>query len=99
MPTRPLPATGLLSRRQSLARAAALLAAVRAAAPAGFFAGCSLGIPKRARTVSVGLLHSQTGTMAVSETGVRDSELYAFERINAAGGLLGHPVEVSAPDT
>ncbi|NBW87359.1 MAG: ABC transporter substrate-binding protein, partial [Planctomycetia bacterium] len=56
------------------------------------------GIDRRSRTVPVGLLHSQTGPLAISATGLRDIELHAFEQINAAGGLLGRPVEVRAPD-
>ena len=39
--------------------------------------------------IKVGILHSQTGTMAISETSLRDIELFAIEEINAAGGLLG----------
>ena len=40
-------------------------------------------------TVKVGILHSLSGTMAISETSVRDAELLAIEEINAAGGVLG----------
>lgn len=46
--------------------------------------------------IKVGLLHSLTGTMAISETPVRDSELLAIKEINEAGGVLGKmivPVE------
>jgi len=90
--------TPLVSRRTALSHGmAATLAAARALSPA-LFVGCSLGIPPRARTVPVGLLHSQTGTMAISETSLRDMELFAFEQINAAGGLLGHKLEATAPD-
>ncbi len=42
--------------------------------------------------ILVGLLHSQTGPMAVSETSMIDAEVLALEEINAAGGLLGRPV-------
>jgi urea ABC transporter urea binding protein len=37
----------------------------------------------------VGILHSQTGTMAVSEAPVVDATLLAIEEINAGGGVLG----------
>jgi urea transport system substrate-binding protein len=77
---------------------AATLAAVRSLAPA-LFVGCSVGLPKQASTVPIGLLHSQTGTMAISEASVRDAELFACEQINAAGGILGRMIEVQAPDT
>ena len=77
--------------------AAATLAAARALAPA-LFAGCSLGIPPRQPTVMLGLLHSQTGPLAISATGLRDIEIHACERINAAGGILGRKILFSAPD-
>ncbi|MFC4584724.1 urea ABC transporter substrate-binding protein [Sphaerisporangium corydalis] len=42
-----------------------------------------------ASSIKVGILHSLSGTMAISEVTVRDSELLAIEEINAAGGVLG----------
>ena len=57
---------------------------------AGLIAGC-----KRAREenqVKVGLLHSLSGTMALSEIPVRDAELLAIKEINAAGGVLGKQI-------
>src|SRR5882672_7165382 len=39
--------------------------------------------------VTVGILHSVTGTMAISETGSVEAEKLAIEQINAAGGVLG----------
>ena len=87
-----------ISRRRAVAEgAAATFAAARLLAPA-LFAGCSLGVPSRSRTVPVGLLHSQTGTMAISATSLRDVQLFAIEKINAAGGLLGHQLDAKAPD-
>lgn len=38
-------------------------------------------------TVKVGILHSLSGTMAISETSLRDVLLYAFDEINSAGGI------------
>jgi urea transport system substrate-binding protein len=38
-------------------------------------------------TVKIGILHSLSGTMAISETSLRDVLLYAFDEINAAGGI------------
>jgi urea transport system substrate-binding protein len=38
-------------------------------------------------TVKVGVLHSLSGTMAISETSLRDVLLFAFDEINAAGGV------------
>lgn len=44
-------------------------------------------------TIKVGLLHSLSGTMAISEVTVRDAELLAIEQINAKGGVLGKKIE------
>jgi urea transport system substrate-binding protein len=40
-----------------------------------------------AETIKVGILHSLSGTMAISETSLRDTLLFAFDEINAAGGI------------
>jgi urea transport system substrate-binding protein len=40
-----------------------------------------------ADTIKVGILHSLSGTMAISETSLRDSLLFAFDEINKAGGV------------
>lgn len=48
------------------------------------------GLGSRARaadTVKVGVLHSLSGTMAISETSLRDVLLFAFDEINKAGGV------------
>src|SRR5258706_3967566 len=37
--------------------------------------------------VKIGILHSLSGTMAISETSLRDVLLYTFDEINAAGGV------------
>jgi len=61
------------------------------------FAGLSTllsAAPARAEeTVKVGVLHSLSGTMAISETSLRDVLLYAFDEINAAGGVMGKKIE------
>ncbi|MDH4321330.1 MAG: urea ABC transporter substrate-binding protein [Desulfobulbaceae bacterium] len=43
--------------------------------------------------VRVGILHSRTGTMAMSEQPVIDATLFAIEELNRRGGVLGRPVE------
>ena len=43
-------------------------------------------------TVKVGVLHSLSGTMAISETSLRDVLLYTFDEINAGGGVLGKKI-------
>ena len=42
--------------------------------------------------IKVGILHSLSGTMAISETTVVDAEMMAIEEINAAGGVLGQQI-------
>ncbi|MBM6382704.1 MULTISPECIES: urea ABC transporter substrate-binding protein [Paenibacillus] len=44
-------------------------------------------------TIKVGILHSLSGTMAISEVSVKDAEMLAIEEINAAGGVLGKQIE------
>lgn len=39
--------------------------------------------------IKVGILHSLSGTMAISEVSVKDATLMAIEEINAAGGIMG----------
>ena len=46
-----------------------------------------------AGTVKVGVLHSLSGTMAISETVLKDMALMTFEEINAKGGVLGQKLE------
>lgn len=49
-------------------------------------------------TIKVGVLHSLSGTMAVSEVAVRDADLMAIDEINAAGGVLGKMIEPVVED-
>ncbi|MDZ8185807.1 MAG: urea ABC transporter substrate-binding protein [Nostoc sp. ChiSLP02] len=49
-------------------------------------------------TIKVGILHSLSGTMAISEKSVVDAEKLAIKEINAAGGVLGKQIEVITED-
>src|SRR6059036_461772 len=49
-------------------------------------------------TIKVGILHSLTGTMAISETSLKDVELMAIDEINEAGGVLGKKIEPIVED-
>lgn len=49
-------------------------------------------------TVKLGLLHSLTGSMAISEKSVRDAEVLAIKEINAAGGVNGKQIEYVEED-
>jgi urea transport system substrate-binding protein len=41
----------------------------------------------------VGVLHSLSGTMSISEVAVRDASLLAIKEINAAGGVMGKQIQ------
>lgn len=55
----------------------------------------SLATPVLAQdeTIKVGILHSLSGTMAISETTLKDTMLFLIEQQNAKGGLLGKQIE------
>src|SRR6187455_1209908 len=55
--------------------------------------GASLGSASAADTIKVGVLHSLSGTMAISETSLRDVLLFTFDEINAKGGVMGKKIE------
>ena len=46
-----------------------------------------------ADTIKVGILHSLSGTMAISETVLKDVALMTIDEINAKGGVLGKQLE------
>ena len=48
--------------------------------------------------IRVGVLHSLSGTMAISERPVVDATLLAIDELNARGGVLGRPVEAIVAD-
>ncbi len=73
----------------------------RAIALAGVLAGSLIGGPALAQQgdpIKVGVLHSLSGTMAISETTLRDTVLMLVDNLNANGGLLGRPVEAIVVD-
>ncbi len=49
-------------------------------------------------TIKVGVLHSLSGTMAISETTLKDTMLMLIEQQNAKGGLLGRQLEAVVVD-
>ena len=48
--------------------------------------------------VTVGILHSATGTMAITETGSIQAEQLAIDQINATGGMLGRKIKIIQED-
>src|SRR5438552_6045694 len=65
-------------------------------------AAAGIGFPAILRaqtgTVKVGVLHSLSGTMAISEAPIKEIVLMAIEEINAKGGVLGKKVEAVVED-
>jgi urea transport system substrate-binding protein len=74
---------------------------VKGIAAGAVFTAVSL-IPGRyalaADTIKVGVLHSLSGTMAISETVLKDVTLMAIDEINAKGGVLGKKLEAVVVD-
>ena len=61
--------------------------------------GLSFNAPARAQeTIKVGVLHSLSGTMAISETTLKDVMLMLVEEQNKKGGLLGKKLEAVVVD-
>jgi len=76
----------MMNRREHLK---AIAAATASATGALTFASNALA----AETIKVGVLHSLSGTMAISETVLKDTVLMAIDEINAKGGVLGKKLE------
>jgi urea transport system substrate-binding protein len=65
--------------------------AVKTLAAAGIAASMGLAgfSAQAADTIKVGILHSLSGTMAISETTLKDAMLMLIEEQNKKGGILG----------
>jgi urea transport system substrate-binding protein len=69
------------------------------AATAGLAFGLAAALPAQAQeTIKVGILHSLSGTMAISETTLKDVMLMLIEEQNKKGGLLGKKLEAVVVD-
>src|SRR5437588_9870347 len=69
------------------------------AATAGLAFGLAAVLPAKAQdTIKVGILHSLSGTMAISETTLKDVMLMLIEEQNKKGGLLGKKLEAVVVD-
>ena len=60
---------------------------------AAFASLTSMTPAQAADTIKVGILHSLSGTMAISETVLKDTALMTIAEINAKGGVLGKQLE------
>ncbi|WP_370204706.1 urea ABC transporter substrate-binding protein [Pararhodobacter marinus] len=61
-------------------------------------AGVATGAVAQEDPIRVGILHSLSGTMAISETTLRDVMLMLIEQQNEEGGVLGRPLEAVVVD-
>ena len=62
-------------------------------------AGLTMGMAAQAAdTIKVGVLHSLSGTMAISETALKDVALMTIDEINAKGGVMGKKLEAVVVD-
>jgi urea transport system substrate-binding protein len=95
-----------LTRRSFLARSIAAISAAVLMSGMSFTAMAkpttaevnTTGLAVTDDTVRVGILHSITGTMAISEEGSVQAEILAIEQINAMGGVLGRKIEYVQED-
>ena len=84
---------GKISRRSFIQAGSSIVAA-------GAIPGSALWpqMAVAADPVKLGLLHSLTGTIAIAEAALVDAEKMAIAEINAAGGVMGHPIEAIVED-
>ena len=80
--------TEKLSRRKFLKKAGAM----------GLGAAAMSALPfpnvlRAAEPIKIGVLHSLSGTMAISEVSLRDVVMMAVEEINSAGGVMKRPIK------
>ena len=77
-----------------MASVSRFLAAATVAAGVGFGSAAFA----QEETIKVGVLHSLSGTMAISETTLKDTMLFLIEEQNKKGGLLGKKLEAVVVD-
>src|SRR3954469_10094647 len=74
-------------KRRAVVKMLAIAASVAA------IGGAAQSALAQQKTVKVGILHSLSGTMAISETVLKDTVLMAIDEINAKGGVMGAKIE------
>jgi urea transport system substrate-binding protein len=74
-------------KRRAVVKMLAIAASVAA------IGGAAPGALAQQKTVKIGILHSLSGTMAISETVLKDTVLMAVDEINAKGGVMGAKIE------
>jgi len=74
-------------KRRAVVKMLAIAASVAA------IGGAASSALAQQKTVKIGILHSLSGTMAISETVLKDTVLMAVDEINAKGGVMGAKIE------
>lgn len=90
----------LLGKSQQFAKfaIAAICASVMSTSAVAAEGVNTTGLAVTDDTVTVGILHSLTGTMAISETGAQEAEKLAIKQINDMGGILGRQIKIIQED-
>src|SRR4026207_1518079 len=91
--TAPSPAEPGSSRREFLVQGSKTAAGVGIAALLGNLVHGALAYAAGKEPIKVGVLHSLSGTMAISEVSLRDVVLMAVDDINAKGGAMGRKLQ------
>src|SRR5262245_66198404 len=81
------------SRREFLVQGSRAAAGIGVAALLGNLGNWALSYAADKEPIKIGVLHSLSGTMAISEVSLRDVVLMAVEEINAKGGIMGRQVK------
>ncbi|MFC3151289.1 urea ABC transporter substrate-binding protein [Litoribrevibacter euphylliae] len=100
-PSQPRAKSPSMKRRSLLKSLCAIPAGLLLATHMNFAAADGVNTTGLAVTdteVTVGILHSLTGTMAISETGAQEAEKLAIKQINDMGGILGRQIKIIQED-
>ena len=81
------------NRREFLTNTGKVAAGFGVAALLGNLGNYALSYTANKEPIQIGVLHSLSGTMAISEVSLRDVVLMAVKEINAAGGVLGRQIQ------
>src|SRR5215210_5503668 len=86
------------SRREFLVQSSRTAVGLGVAAMLGNLGHWALSYGGDKEPIKVGVLHSLSGTMAISEVSLKDVVSMAVEEINAKGGLLGRQLKLVIVD-
>ncbi|MEP6935155.1 MAG: transporter substrate-binding protein, partial [Nitrospirota bacterium] len=81
------------SRRELLVKGGKVVAGVGVAALLGNLGNWALSYAADKEPIKIGILHSLSGTMAISEVSLRDTVMMAVGEINAKGGVMGRMIK------